>query len=711
MDRRIAVAVLSVLIAAGFPGTTRAAGRRKKPKLTKAPGANLRQPIIWGAECMRLNGFGITGLAFGGCEQAADDGRPHTRVKKDGKWEAAAAELHKTNPLQEACPRIRGIRNGIKNAAAMARHIHFEGASPDEQAKQVAVRLEPLLAKIGKDAKALGEWLGPRFYGMTTTYHVQMGKLAAARVAQAVTALAATAALDKGASPKAIEALWNAQVALEKAAELLDAEPGARALSPIVWEPKHKVFVLFGGDHLDFVRNDLWLFDPAKLRWELRLPPTAPPPRANHKLEATGDGKIKVTGGYTYFNDIWYMGPPYQLHEDGEWVYDLAKNTWTNSAGAKGVPPDSRTYRAKLFHPLTYVKGPKPDATATAKTLDALPANQWVVMNPPLKPKMNRDWGSACIDTDRDVMLRWSGGHSAHGGSDVIIYHFATNRWELPFPVEFPLGQTYSNTSYPGGFNFNRRPWVTGHTYKNFGYDPVGKVMLFLGHSSWNYLFDPAVADWVGRLRKPRILSYRSCFYTLTVCTAGKDLYAWGGIYGHSVSLCKWDAAKRTWSRLKLTGVKLPGPQVDHCGMSYDAKRGRLILFPKKFGGTLYALNGKTNELSALKPTAGNDAAKKFSFWRELVYLPDAEMILNIGQTTTLGGERVTLAYDCAKDTWSAVKIGGPNPAGKGGRNISQGAVYDPKRKLVWATDTGSQIWVLRPDAANAGKVDLTEFK
>ncbi len=466
--------------------------------------------------------------------------------------------------------------------------------------------------------------------------------------------------------------------------------------------------MLFGGDHLEFLRNDQWLFDPATNSWQVRLPATAPPPRANHQLEATGDGKVKVSGGYTYYNDIWYMGPPYQLHEDGEWTYDLATNKWTNSVGAKGVPADSRTYRAKLFHPLTYVKGPKPDAAGTAKTLDALPANTWTVMNPPLKPKMNRDWGSACIDTDRDVMLRWSGGHSAHGGSDVIIYHFATNRWELPYPVELPLGQTYSNTSYPSGFNFNRRPWVTGHTYKNFGYDPVGKKMLFLGHSSWNYIFDPAVADWVGRLRKPRILSYRSCFYTLTVCTAGKDLYAWGGIYGHSVSLCKWDAAKRTWGQLKLTGAKLPGPQVDHCGMSYDAKRGRLILFPKKFGGTLYALNCKTNELSALKPAAGNDAAKKCSFWRELVYLPDADMILNIGQTAPGG---VTLAYDCAGNRWVGLKIGGPNPAGKGGRNVSQGAVYDPKRKLVWATGARSQVWVLKPDVANAEKVDLTALK
>jgi len=701
MNHRIAVALLSVLIVAGLPEVGRAAAKRRKPKLTKLPGANLRRPIIWGAECINPDGFG---LAFGGHEQAADDGRPHTRIKKGDKWMSIAAKLRKANPLQALHARIWATRGQVKNTAAAVRHVFFQGAPADEQAKTLAVQAVPDLKKVGVELAALNKEAKQRIpvSALGSPSVMRQVRVADHLGAACTIVTGAASALEKGASAEAVEALWNAQVALEKAAELLDAEPGARALSPVVWEPKHKVFVLFGGDHLDFLRNDLWLFDPAKQRWEARLAANAPPPRANHKLEATGDGKIKISGGYTYYNNIWYMGPPYQLHEDGEWTYDLATNTWTNSTGAKGAAPDSRTYRAKLFHPLTYVNGPKPDAAATAKKLETLPANTWVAMNPPLRPKMNRDWGSACIDTDRDVMLRWSGGHSAHGGSDVIIYHFATNRWELPFPVELPLGQTYSNTGYPTGFNFNRRPWVTGHTYKNFGYDPVTKKMLFLGHSVWNYIFDPAVADWVGRLRKPSILSYRSCFYTLTVCTAGKDLYAWGGIYSHAVSLCKWDPAKQTWNRLKLTGAKLPGPQVDHSGLSYDAKRRRLILFPKKFRGTLYALNCKTNELTALKPTAGNDLAEKFSFWRELVYLPEAEMILNIGQTTTVGGQRATLGYDCAGNKWVGLKIGGPNPAGKRGRNVSQGAVYDPKRKLVWATGSRSQVWVMRPDIPEA---------
>ena len=49
--------------------------------------------------------------------------------------------------------------------------------------------------------------------------------------------------------------------------------------------------------------------------------------------------------------------------------------------------------------------------------------NVWTKMNPPKLPKLNRDWGSAVLDPDRDLILRWSGRPCAHGGSDVIQYH------------------------------------------------------------------------------------------------------------------------------------------------------------------------------------------------------------------------------------------------------------------------------------------------
>src|SRR5204863_101849 len=105
---------------------------------------------------------------------------------------------------------------------------------------------------------------------------------------------------------------------LEQAAEALDAEPPPRALSPLAWDPAAKVFILFGGDHLDYLTNDTWTFDPEKRKWSMRHPKEAPPPRANHQLKAA-DGKVTLSGGYTYTSNTDYVGGQYRDHNDGEW--------------------------------------------------------------------------------------------------------------------------------------------------------------------------------------------------------------------------------------------------------------------------------------------------------------------------------------------------------------------------------------------------------
>ena len=45
---------------------------------------DLKQRVIWGSELRFRDG---SGLAFGGQDQDADDGRPHTRVLVDGQWQ------------------------------------------------------------------------------------------------------------------------------------------------------------------------------------------------------------------------------------------------------------------------------------------------------------------------------------------------------------------------------------------------------------------------------------------------------------------------------------------------------------------------------------------------------------------------------------------------------------------------------------------------
>jgi len=656
----------------------------KKPKYTGAPGADLSKPIIWGNECATADGGG---LRFGGIDQKADDGAAHTEVKVDGQWVSIIDELRKGNPRKGYLQGSRAFAAAAKLRLAGDRFAYLDGKAPAA-------------------AAGAGQTLEEQWHTLAVANPSEVNdadtlvKAARQLVGAGINLLGTTSSEYHSTTAEQMNAALAAWVMFDQAADLLDCEPAPRAIAPIAYDAKTKLFVIFGGDHLDYMSNDTWVFDPSRKRWEQRHPKTAPPPRANHTLKAEGDGKVKLSGGIGYNNtDIGYMGPAYQFLDDGDWTYDIGADTWTSDGGGAGVSPDQRAYRTYPgMAPESFLKGDKPDAAANEAVLKGLPVNTWVAMHPPVRPKVNRDWGSACIAPDKDVLLRWSGGHCAHGGSDVPMYHFATNRWEMPFPVELPLGQCYSNTSYPEGFNFNRRPWVSGHTYKNFGYDPVGKVMVFTGHSPWFYMFDPAVEDWIGRGEKPAAMCYGGCFYTLTVCATDKSLYCWGGRNNGTMHL--WNSAMKDWEPLKVTGAVMPHPEVDHCGLAADCKRDRLILLPKTYKGSLFALDCKSNELVELKPDGENDLAKTVNFWRECAYLPDADMIINAGATVAgpdaaKDAPRLTLCYDCANNKWMTYKLAGPHT---NSRDVSYGSCYDARRKLVWVTDTGGEVFALRFD-------------
>ena len=84
----------------------------------RLPDADLRQPVIWGSQCEGPNG---AALAFGGQDQKSDDGRPHTRVKQDGRWMAIHKQLRDANPLQGLHRRVREIVGVQENVTAWAR--------------------------------------------------------------------------------------------------------------------------------------------------------------------------------------------------------------------------------------------------------------------------------------------------------------------------------------------------------------------------------------------------------------------------------------------------------------------------------------------------------------------------------------------------------------------------------------------------------------
>lgn len=639
-----------------------------------------------------------TALAFGGLHQERSDPRGHTCFRNGGVWTSLYAELVANNPLQRFHARIWALRDQVKNATAKARYAFFQAHPADQQAAALAREVAPVHGRIAIEASAIADGLRARAPDLDRYERDQ-----AIRAAGKLTAIAEQAhkllpQSRSQASPSLVAAMGDIRIALEKAAEMVDAEPPPRALSPIAFDASTGLFVLFGGDHFDYLTNDIWVFDPALRKWMQRHPPDAPPPRANHVLIATGDGRVTVRGGYGYTSAPEYSGQ-YRSISDGEFVYDVAANRWSGNSAAALATADARTYRTGAHLPAHFLQGAPPDRASVSAKLDALAPNRWLKLDPPLRPVPNRDWGLVVLDAEHDIILRWAGGHSAHGGSDVVHYHLATNRWELPFPLEFPLGQSGEGDGwYLAGVNFNGRPWMPVHTYAAYAYDSAARRLVFADSFRDYYLYDPDVADWVGSGPRHHGMTSNTV-YTQALVETAHGVVCWT----KEGRLFRFDAKAGAWEEMRISG-HIPGAVVDNSAIAYDSKRDRIVMIRRAggtpaFDGRIYTVDLKTMQAKALSP-GGMERAANFPAVVRLSYDPDRDLML-VGTTLPpdAAGVQRTPAYDPAGNRWVTLRLAGDQPA----TGHSMGLVYDKKRKLHWASDRRGQIWVLRLVPAAAG--------
>jgi len=117
-----------LLAAAGAMVLASPVARAKEPptrgKPYRLPSVDLKQRVIWGAMCERPDG---TGLAFGGQDQQADDGRPHTRILKDGTWVSIRDDLRAANPLRRWHAQVRALGRRQQMLLASARATYLDG--------------------------------------------------------------------------------------------------------------------------------------------------------------------------------------------------------------------------------------------------------------------------------------------------------------------------------------------------------------------------------------------------------------------------------------------------------------------------------------------------------------------------------------------------------------------------------------------------------
>jgi hypothetical protein len=666
------------------------------------------RPVLWGWSSVLPDG---SGLAFGGVHQTADDGIAHTSVKDGANWKPIVDDLRKANPLQPRVAQVRALRDACKDAIAAARNIYFEGAASDEQAKLVASGVNPSVENL---SAGLGKFIAD------LKGQAGLGEYEAGQVAYAMKHLnAAVGWIKPITGSPAVEPLADlrrGQIELEMAGEAFDAEPPPRALSLITWEPKTKLFVIFGGDHMDYQTNDLWVFDPAKSRWQQRHATSAPEPRGDHHFEPLGDGRIAMFGGYAFIK-----GRIYQHCGPARWIYDVQKNAW--SADDQNEPMSPGDIRSAQYWPPAAPESAmmkaRPDATANEAKLKAIPVNTWVRLKTPEmhkdSPGLCRDWGTTPFDCEHDIALVYAGGHASYAGNDVARYHLATDRWEISDPMEVPLGCCGTNEQYPSGFNYNQRPWVKKHVWNSQAYDPDIRKMIMAGVNDekvdrFFYVYDPMKADWVSRHRLTAGQGNGSGGVQLRHTKHG--VFEW---YGDTAWLL--DDQAMEWKKLNVKG-KMPNTSIDNCGMVYDPKRGRMLFFTmgyaKPYDGQVFALDLNTLEVTPLNPEGMTTAGKWTIFPREAAYLPKSDLFIIADRLRIDRKPSPNLfpAFDSAKNRWVTVKL--PFEAGErqqqfpGG--VSNGMAYDAKRDLLWVIDSSwaGGIWVLRFDPA---KTEIAPLK
>jgi hypothetical protein len=375
-----------------------------------------------------------------------------------------------------------------------------------------------------------------------------------------------------------------------------------------------------------------------------------------------------------------------------------------------GVEPGATVRRGMSFDPAWFEDTDPPDPPATEKRLADLPANKWVPMKPP-RTLLDRCWGTQILDPDRDQILHWTGGHVSHCGTNPAHYGLQTNRWSIGFAPANPLEVLYSasvSATYPAS-TFGGRPFLP-HTYRSYCYEPTTRRLLWT-HEQRSWWYDPDRREWDPERPETPFQGER---HTTVLCPTAHGVAAWAAKRGVSV-YTKWygvwlltDPKQGTWVQLAAPDGKTvpPGAYGDRHGMAYDARRDRLLLMhfglPDKH--KVWAFDLKTRRMTILEPDGSDAVAESASMAREALYLPDDDLVL---VCTRAKPEQLTLLYDPAENRWRRLAVGYQTDA-KGrrigpGYGVSTGVMWDPKRKLVWASDVRGNVFVLRFDRKAAG--------
>lgn len=552
---------------------------------------------------------------------------------------------------------------------------------------------------------------------------------------------------------------WLYEVATSTWRKVAGAEPPPRAYASLATDPEKNKALLFGGDQLDVLLADTWVFDFATEAWTRVMPPKGPSPRAGHKLLYLPQSKQTVlVGGWTYSSTTDYVASPYDVLPWEVWRFDWAASAWTlvkhfappeptppfypSATGASftfaaavgaddiavihfktgypndlgkaqawalkldpsvtdaagtatwGVAPDAVTTRTGRYDPAWFGDAGVPSAGEQAmnqQRIDTAPDNAWVAVAAPNRPRTNHDWGTAAFDTDRLQLFRWSGGHSAWSGTDVLHYDVRGNRFSIGYRPELPLEFTFTNDQTPGHWSPKGRPWMNVHTYKTYAYSGALQRMTIL-KLPYTYFYDPVAMEF-DAARVKQDLGGNQYVNTLTPIPAGMMAWTPDGLFTLT-------SRAGPWTKLTPTGAALPGMSPDCQTAVYDAAGSRLLMFSTVGAakGEVYSYGLATNTVTALGPMGkAAFAAGAGGFLREAVLLPSQGLVVFAIDYPTM---RVPV-YDVAANRWFALKL----TAQAYGNSFA--IVHDPANERIWGLGQNNEVFLLKVNKATADLLPL----
>lgn len=473
--------------------------------------------------------------------------------------------------------------------------------------------------------------------------------------------------------------------------------PAPRSLSSAIYDPLRHRMLVFGGHTASAIPRDLWelrLIGPA---WS-ELSPAGTPPYGRDGHSAIYDAprdRMVVIGGLG-------SGMPYV---DATALSLAGTPTWT-LLFPDGTAPGARFYqsaiydpvrdRAVLFGGMTEAGGARNDLWELA--LAEPPA--WTELTPNGSPPIGRNFHCAIVDSLRARMIVYGGG--------TVQGLLPNDLWALSLSGT-PVWSALANAGTPPSMRY-------GHSAI---YDPLRDRMIVFGGLTpgVQYLNDVWVLSLAGtptwtQLAPTGAPPIPRAYHT-AIYDRGRDrmvVFAGTGFDGVSYGTYNdvWVlslAGTPAWTQLSPMGTP-PWTRLQHSAI-YDRPRDRMVVFGGDASGRLndawaLSLAGAT-AWTALSPAGTKPGARA---GHTAVYDPAGDRMVVFGGIGGSAASPETWALALAGATaWSLLSPEGPPPDGR----VAHSAVYDaargrmvvfggiPFRNDVWALTWSTAVGVDEP--------------